>query len=488
MFCRIPHASQFYFRLICTFLTCCLAGNVEGQLCNGSLGDPVVNITFGNGTSNNTGYTPTNAYTYTTSQCPNDGYYTITKSTSGCFSGSWHTVSTDHTGNGAFMLVNASYDPGDFFLTNVTDLCPNTTYEFAAWIMNVLDRSGIKPNITFSIETTGGNVLQQFATGDIPEDFTPTWKQYGFFFTTPANNASIVLRMRNNAPGGGGNDIALDDITFRPCGNVLITSAIQGNSTDTVNICDNVLTSYTLKGTISAGYASPVYNWQLSKDSGTTWTDIAGASSLTYLRTATPAGAYWYRLSVTEKSSAGIPACRIASNYVAINVHAKPLVNAGGKRVMIAGHGIVLNGVVTGENPLYYWDPPDYLSDINITNPLATPVADKKYTLYAVTPFGCSSQDTASIKVIAGIFVPTAFTPNNDGKNDSWRIPFLDPVLGAEVSVFNRFGQLVYHTEGGTVDWDGNYKGQTQPSGAYVFSVHFKNDYPDMKGTILLIR
>jgi len=465
-----------------------LLGNVKAQLCNGSLGDPVVNITFGDGSGNNTGYTPTNAYTYTTSQCPNDGFYTITRSSSGCFSGSWHTVTADHTGNGAFMLVNASYAPGDFFITTVSNLCPNTTYEFAAWLLNILNRSGIKPNITFSIETAAGVVLQQFSTGDIPETFSPTWKQYGFFFTTPANNPEIVLRMRNNAPGGSGNDIGLDDITFRPCSSVLITSAIQGNSTDTVNICDDVTNTYTLNGSVSSGYVSPVYNWQVSTDSATTWTDIAGATTLTYLRTPTPAGAYWYRLSVTEKSSAGIPACRIVSNYVVINVHAKPLVNAGGKRVMIMGHGIMLNGVVKGENPVYYWDPPDYLSDSKITTPIATPVADQKYTLYAVSPYGCYNQDTASVKVIAGIFVPNAFTPNNDGKNDSWRIPYLDPVLGAEVNVFNRFGQRVYHAEGATVDWDGTFKGLPQAPGAYVFNIHFKNDYPDIKGTILLIR
>jgi len=203
----------FYYRMISVVAALCMACIAQAQLCNGSLGDPVVNITFGSG-GNNTGFTPTNAYTYTSSQCPNDGSYTITNSTVGCFGNSWHTVMADHTGNGAFMLVNASVEPGDFFLTTVTDLCPNTTYEFAAWIMNVLNKSGIRPNITFSIETTGGTILQQYSTGDIPETFQPTWKQYGFFFSTPVNNAVIVLRMRNNAPGGLGNDLAMDDITF----------------------------------------------------------------------------------------------------------------------------------------------------------------------------------------------------------------------------------------------------------------------------------
>ena len=155
---------------------------------------------------------------------------------------------------------------------------------------------------------------------------------------------------------------------------------------------------------------------------------------------------------------------------------------------MLAGTSILLNGTVTGENPTYFWDPPDGLSDINITTPLANPVTDKKYTLYAVSSFGCTGDDTAHIKVVAGIFVPTAFTPNNDGKNDTWRIPFLDPSLGAEVNVYNRFGQLMYHAKGIVVDWDGNYKGILQSTGTYVYTIRFNNGYPDMKGSLLLIR
>ncbi|MGG9962431.1 gliding motility-associated C-terminal domain-containing protein [Ferruginibacter sp. SUN106] len=477
----------FYFRTICIVAVLCMAFNVQAQLCNGSLGDPVVNITFGSG-GGSTGFTPTNAYTYTSSQCPNDGYYTITNSTASCFGNSWHTVMADHTGNGAFMLVNASVEPGDFFLTTVTDLCPNTTYEFAAWIMNVLNKSGIRPNITFTIETVGGTILQQYSTGDIPETFQPTWKQYGFFFSTPVNNAVIVLRMRNNAPGGLGNDLAMDDITFRPCGAAKISSAIQGNSNDTVNVCEGNTTNYTFAATVTTGYISPVYQWQVSTDSGTKWKDIAGATSLSYLRKPTVAGAFWYRMTITEASAAANLACRIASNYVVINVHAKPLVNAGPDLVMLSGNNVTINGVVDGESPVFYWDPPDHLSDIKIMTPVASPTADITYTLYAASSFGCTNQDAMAVKVVAGIFVPNAFTPNNDGFNDHWRIPFLDPLFGATVSVYNRLGQQVYYTSAATVDWDGNFKGLPQPSGAYVYYIRFKSGYHDIKGSILLIR
>ena len=483
----LPQISVAVFlRSVFTIVVLAFTFSTSAQLCTGSLGDPVVNITFGSGGSNS-GYTATNAYTYFNSPCPNDGFYTITNSTSNCFGNTWHTVSSDHTGNGAFMLVNATYAPGDFFVTTVKDLCPNTTYEFAAWLMNVISRFGaIKPNITFSIETTTGAVLQQFSTGDIAETSFPVWKQYGFYFTTPATNNDIVLRMRNNAPGGIGNDIALDDITFRPCGPV-ITSAIQGHP-DTVNICDGNTNLYTLTSTVSSAYLSPVYQWQVSTDSGNIWKDIPGANSVTYLRNPTVASVNWYRLAVNQQSSAGMLGCRIASNYVVINVHAKPVVDAGADRVMFNGENVTLQGNVTGEDPVFYWGPPDNLSNINILDPVASPALEKKYTLYATSSFGCKNEDDMIIKVVAGIFVPTAFTPNNDGKNDKWRIPFLDPMLGATVRVYNRYGQLVYEADSKTVEWDGVFNGQLQATGTFVYYISFKNGRKDMKGTFTLIR
>lgn len=467
----------------------CITMQTAGaQLCTGSLGDPVVNIDFGNGYGANTGYTPTTSYNFASGQCPNDGYYTITRQSVSCFGGTWHTVTNDHTGGGAFLLVNASYDPGDFMVTKVTNLCPGITYEFAAWLLNILNRNGIKPNITFTIETESGTVLQQYNTGDIFETSSPQWRQYGFFFTTPASNAVIVLRMRNNAPGGMGNDIALDDITFRPCSAVLLSSRINGNSTDTVNICEGLSGTYNLSGAVTGTYVSPIYQWQLSKDSGKTWNDINGAKTLNYTAVPVTAGAYWYRFTAVESNVASNTGCRVASNYVVINIRSKPFVNAGGNRVIIMGNSIVLNGSVTGDNPFYNWQPPVYLSDANSTTPLASPSSNITYMLQATSAYGCYNFDTAFIKVIKGIFVPNVFTPGKDGKNDNWRIPFLDPVLNAKVSVYNRFGQRVYYCQGCVVNWDGTFKGQTLPGGTYVYYIKFFNGYPDIKGSLLLLR
>jgi len=464
-----------------------LVNNVsKAQICNGSLGDPVVDITFGPGGANN--FSPPGGYTYTQSNCPDDGYYTITSSTSACFGNTWHTLSSDHTGNGNFMLVNATFAPGDFLVTTVTDLCPNTTYEFAAWIVNVMKPVvSIRPAVVFRIETPSGTILDSFKTGDIDVTAAPLWKQYGFFFTTPPNNASIVLRISNSAPGGYGNDIALDDITFRPCGSK-ITAGIVGSTSDTINVCEGNTNVYTFAGTASSAYQNPVYHWQVSTDSGTNWQDIAGATSLSYTRNPTGPGNFWYRLTVVDATVGGIPSCRIASDILVINVHLKPIVSAGPDRIILTGSSASLFGQVQGGNLVYSWSPNSFIDDIQKLTPVVNPPADMDYTLSATTSFGCNSEDFVHVKVVTGIYVPTAFTPNGDGINDKWEIPFLDPAFGATVNVFNRYGQIVYHAEGQTVSWDGTINGAPQGSGAYVYLITFKQSTLKLNGTLLLVR
>lgn len=475
--------------LLCSFLsllTLLQPSFVTAQLCTGSLGDPIVNIDFGSGNGSN--YAATGSYTYSNLSCPIDGSYIVTNATSGCFGGTWFTINGDHTGNGSFMLVNASVAPADFFLTTITDLCPNTSYEFAAWIMNVLTRRfGIRPNVTFTIETPDGTILQRYDTGDIGQQLQPEWKQYGFYFTTPPDNAVIVLRMRNNAPGGIGNDLALDDITFRPCGPAILSTIV--NNSDTVEICEGSNSQFTLTGDASSAYTNPSFQWQVSPDSGKTWTDIPDANSMNYVRKSTPEpGIYLYRLAVTDERFSGIRSCRIASNVLCIHVHAKPYVNAGPDRVAIIGDTIHLSGTVAGEDPSYRWQPPDQLSDATKTDPVSSPVSDIGYTLSAESAFGCVNEDRVSIKVVKDIFVPSAFTPNGDGKNDRWHISYLDPLLDAAVSVYNRYGQLVYRTTGQVVDWDGTVQGNPQPSATYVYLIRFKKGRADIKGTVTLLR
>ncbi|WP_428654366.1 immunoglobulin domain-containing protein [Runella sp.] len=205
------------------------------QTCTGTLGSPVVNITFGTGT----GFTTlaaaapgaTTTYNPISADCPEDGQYTVADSTHNCFYGSWFIVSEDHTPNdvnGRMAVFNASYGSGEFYRQTISGLCGNTTYEVAAWMANILKTTGcsgngIDPNITLQIESLDGTLLQTYTTGDIAETNAFIWKQYAFLFTTGAGQTEVVLKIINDAPGGCGNDLLLDDITLRPCDSFTIT-------------------------------------------------------------------------------------------------------------------------------------------------------------------------------------------------------------------------------------------------------------------------
>ncbi len=155
----------------------------SGQLCTGSLGDPIVNQTFGNGSPGQPLSAATTSYNYINVDCPNDGMYALRSATVNCYN-AWHTLVSDHTGDpqGNFMLVNASFEPGDFYIDTVRGLCSNTGYQFSAWVMNMMrPQQGIKPNITFSIEKTDGTVLGSFSSGDVPVTASPQWNNYGLF-------------------------------------------------------------------------------------------------------------------------------------------------------------------------------------------------------------------------------------------------------------------------------------------------------------------
>lgn len=308
------------------------AVQVSAQICSGSLGDPIVNITFGAGPNPGPMLTAaTTNYSYITTDCPNDGSYAVRNVTNSCFSATWHTV-TDHTGdpNGYFMLVNASMQPSAFYIDTVRNLCGNTTYEFAAWIVNVLLPSscggnGIKPDLTFRVEKTDGTILQSFNSGAIPGSTTPQWRQYGFYFKTDATTSDVVIRIINNSTGGCGNDLGLDDITFRACG-PQVASTFMGISGTAVNSCEGSNSTYTFVGTLSSGYNTPVVQWQESFNGGA-WTDIPGANGYTYTKTFNASnsnGAYQYRLSASESGNLSSTKCRVASAPLQVTRLANP--------------------------------------------------------------------------------------------------------------------------------------------------------------------
>ncbi|MDC6366721.1 MULTISPECIES: T9SS type B sorting domain-containing protein [Flavobacteriaceae] len=303
---------------------------LKAQLCEGSLGDPVVEIDFGSGTGRGDALgSDVTAFTYVSSGQLGEGEYTIANTTSG-LKGNWFTT-TDHTGdtNGYMMVINSAVlaDEGVFYTQTVTGLCANTTYEFSAWVMNVLDTSTTdqySPDVTFRISDTSGNVLGSYNTGDIEQSSSPTWIQYGFYFST-ADETEVIITMLNFAPSARpGNDIALDDIAFSPCGPI-ITTTIENETSTSLTICEDESVSYTFESTISSGYTDPRYQWQYSNDNGVTWTDISGETSSSYIFSNDgESGTFLFRVSIASGDNIDTISCRIVSDVFTIEILETP--------------------------------------------------------------------------------------------------------------------------------------------------------------------
>ncbi|HMJ47355.1 MAG TPA: gliding motility-associated C-terminal domain-containing protein, partial [Ferruginibacter sp.] len=133
-------------------------------------------------------------------------------------------------------------------------------------------------------------------------------------------------------------------------------------------------------------------------------------------------------------------------------------------------------------------DPPDQVYAVtNITH-------DLPIRLIVRNSFGCADSITRMIKVINNCFiaVPSAFTPNGDGLND-----YLYPLNAYKAkdlnfSVYNRFGQRLFHTSDWTNKWDGRYNGQGADPATYVWVLTYTNSDTnkrvEQKGTVILIR
>lgn len=275
------------------------------------------NYGIANNTSTRTNYTTLNTWPIPDNSSPTHRVFSV-----------WDIIG-DHTGavsptagnppadtvanaNGGYMLiVNAAYRIDSAFQQTISGLCPNTYYELSCWMRNICskcgcdsngvnatggagyiptapgDSSGVSPNITFEIDG-----VDYYTTGNIR--YSGQWVRKGFTFLTGLSQSSFTLKYFNNAPGGGGNDWALDDISVTTC-SPNMKYAPSNNPT----VCDS--NTIKLSDTVRSFFNNYVYyKWQRSTNGGATWTDVTGALG--------PASPYWNGTAWEYVSSYTVPA------------------------------------------------------------------------------------------------------------------------------------------------------------------------------------
>jgi len=296
--------------------------------CSGNSGDSIFIEDFGTGTTNNSLPAGTTTYAYFNG-APNDGFYTVSSNTAYF---DWFNI-PDHTPNdtnGKMLIVNSDFTAGEFYRTTINGLCENTTYEFSSWLLNLSPLNGfcgssvIPINVRFEIwDNTDTNLLASGDTGNITSTLTPEWNQFALVFQTLPNQTSIILKMLNNGVGGCGNDIAIDDIEFKSCGDTItVEDTSNGN---TVNLCSGETPYNTSFIAIpdNSVFSNHFYQWQESTD-GVIWMDIAGATNATLTVIGVTTTTYYRAKAAESAININNASCNTLSDVYEINVTQAP--------------------------------------------------------------------------------------------------------------------------------------------------------------------
>ncbi len=371
------------------------------SLCSGALGPNLLSIgDFGADTAQvilNDPYI-TLGYDYQNSPPPDDGFYTITNDISnwGSFAELfWINIgdnSPDTTGY--MMVINAHYEPGNFY-KEVVEVCENTTYIFSADLINLTKTNVpnfILPSVDFIV-----NGITVSSVNDIAQD--EAWHTSEFSYTTGPGETSLVYLIRNSAPGGFGNDLALDNIFMKTCkGEVDISQ--HGT------LCENgylQATPYNSPDNFTANY-----QWQYSIDNGSSWQIIVNSNNEILSLNNQPSNAIYRCLLASGPNNFSLESCYSVSNEV----------------------NILFPSIVLATNPTIC---DDEVYMIDGTPYSTTGVYVNTYTSF----FGCDSIVTTNLEVLASssseeaIFICEDETYNFQGTIVSETNQYKDTLINA---------------------------------------------------------
>ncbi|MGA0558093.1 gliding motility-associated C-terminal domain-containing protein [Larkinella sp. VNQ87] len=233
---------------------------------------------------------------------------------------------------------------------------------------------------------------------------------------------------------------------------------------------------------------------------------VCGPDGPTYALIGTPAGGTFAGPGVSgtkyDAKAAGIghhtltysvpfsPECPAAVAQQTAVVAPIPTVLFPEEIITSSGSSLTLSPELTGDPVRFAWSPPTDLADPTEARARVVGIEDDRvYTLKVENATGCQAEGSVLITVLERIWVPTAFTPNADGQNDVWELKGVEAFPAVEVTVFNRWGEVVYRSADGYAHpFDGTVKGEAIPPGAYAYTIRYAPQKPLLRGTVFIMR
>lgn len=380
----------------------------QTSLCTGTLGENIFSTgDFGSGNANIFPTDPKLApgFIYTTQVPPKNGEYTLTNDMAKWPTSfpTWIRIGDNSPDpNGYMMVINATTSPGIFYEQSIDNVCENTLYEFSADIINLITTGTtghILPDVSFLI-----NDVVLYNTGPVPQD--EQWHTHGFTFTSGPGEYSLKLTLRNNSPGAQGNDLAIDNISFRACGPVSSISILSEGQ-----ICAySLLPVLTAKISVDTG----AIQWQIRADTGKVWNDITSATDTMYQVKLLSPGIYYFRyIYGSTLSNLANSKCRIVSDSIKVEyVPVEFLIDT----TICDGQTFNFGGIAYGQTGIYQ----EHLTASNGCDSIVTldllVVPDPPIIAdFTITPPSCEGADDGSISIlsVSGTRPPFTFRIND---------------------------------------------------------------------------
>ncbi|WP_276501272.1 PKD domain-containing protein [Terrimonas pollutisoli] len=196
----------------------------------------------------------------------------------------------------------------------------------------------------------------------------------------------------------------------------------------------------------------------------------------------------------------GSDAYNCFKDTLSVNVAVRPLpaVTAEPDFQMLAAETHQLRATASNDVVKWLWSPADYLSCASCPSPIAQPRRPMDYIVTVKNQYGCQASDTVGVRLECAdnfVFIPTSFTPNNDGKNDVFYIKGKGIGIIKSLIIYNRWGEMVFEKRNFGIDdrsngWDGKNKGLLVPTGAYIYFAEMECDSRApiiKKGTVTVV-
>lgn len=266
-----------------------------------------------------------------------------------------------------------------------------------------------------------------------------------------------------------GRCVSTDDVTV-----TLVPYPVANAGPDTV-IC------YNTTAQLTGSHDGKTFFWLPSET-------LLGANTLTPVARPQSTTAY----VLTSFDDKGCP--KPGRDTVLVGVNAEVIADAGRDTAVVVGQPLQFNA---SGGEAYLWEPGESLNNSTVANPVGVYSGTLDSIRYQVTvadAIGCTDNATVLVKIFKSaprVFVPSAFTPNGDGKNDLVRPIAVGLTKLDYFRIYNRWGQLVFETTENGRGWDGRISGSEQGSGTYVWIVKGKDFLGKVvadKGVVTLIR